>query len=151
MVRQDFIGGYSFQPHSRYLRNECHRLFNLKHDRKNLRLAEIYAGLWMLGESNDSILAEIFNLMDFWLLDDSFRESEEGMLSKLVMLLGKPVNAQSIANILKKRILAGNYVLTKVLPYGNVSGEFHWSAKFEFQGSFENVTTTLQKLVKAFC
>lgn len=149
MVRQDDMGGYSFQLYSRYLRSECHRLFSPAG--KNLRLAEIYAGLWMLGESNDPICAEMCNLMNLWLLNDSFRESEEGMLSRLVMLLGKPVNAQSIANILNRRILAGNYVVTKVLPYGYVSEQFHWSVKCEFQDLWQKPTATLQKLVRFFC
>lgn len=60
MVRQDVVGGCSFQLYSRYLRSDCHRLFNPAG--KNLRLAEIYAGLWMLGQSNDPICAEICNL-----------------------------------------------------------------------------------------
>lgn len=88
--------------------------------------------------------------MNFWLRSDTFRESEEGILSKLVMLLGKPVNAQGIANITKRHIPAGDYVLIQVLPHGYVSGEYHWSAKCESNVSWY-VTATLRKLVNALC
>ncbi|KAJ5504621.1 hypothetical protein N7463_007495 [Penicillium fimorum] len=125
--RQAPIGGYSYKLISKELHSDCQRLFALDRAAPQLRLAEIYAGLWILGGHPRSIFLGMLVIMRGWLQNQEFSITEEGALTRLVLQLGKPVKAQSIANLVQRRVFEGEYHMSQLLR----DGGDHWYAKCE--------------------
>lgn len=80
--RQAPRGGYSYKLISKELHSDCQRLFALDRDGQQLILAEIYAGLSILGRS---ILLGMTVIMRGWLQNQEFSITEEGVLTRLVL------------------------------------------------------------------
>ncbi|KAJ5795653.1 uncharacterized protein N7518_004193 [Penicillium psychrosexuale] len=148
--RQAAIGGYSYKLISRPLHSNCQRLFTLARGGQQIRFAEIYAGLWVLGAFKKSIFLEMRIIMRHWLRNKEFSITEEGMLTTLVLQLGQPVKIQGIARLVTGRVLQDKYIMTRVLP----SGGFHWIVKCEasnIPNYWQEPRATLQELVNALC
>ena len=147
--RQASIGGYSYKLISKELHSECQRLFALDRAAQQLRFAEIYAGLWILGKHPRSIFLGMSVIMRGWLQNLEFFNTEEGVLTRLVLQLGRPVKAQGIANLAKTRIVEGEYQMTQLLRNGD-----HWYAKCEMLCSpqyWQQPRGTPQELLNALC
>lgn len=142
--RQAPIGGYSYKLISKKLHSDCYRLFALGRDVQQLRLAEIYAGLWILGGFHKSIFSEMRVIMEYWLQNEEFSKTEEGMLTKLVLKLGQDITAESIASLVAGRVLKTKYCFARLLR----GGESHWYAKFQSRESWQEPRATLEELDK---
>lgn len=155
MHRSPVIGGISYRLISREWHSECQRLFVLSQRTQELMLAEIYGGLWIRHKGQiqkPRIFLEMKVMMRDWLQDTTFLNSEEGMLTILVLKLGNYVNHQVIAKLTGDKINPGMYILTQVLPYGMVKEKIHWSAKFQLEETpddWHNAIATLEVLVHA--
>ncbi|OQE10066.1 hypothetical protein PENFLA_c096G07353 [Penicillium flavigenum] len=90
MHRSPAVGGISYRLISREWHSECQRLFALPRRTQELMLAEIYGGLWIRHERENQtpILLEMKAMMQDWLQDTAFPNTEEGMLTRLVLKLG---------------------------------------------------------------
>lgn len=146
--RQASRGGYSYKLISKKLHSDCQRLFALGRDGQELMLAEIYAGLSILGKFSRSILLGMIAIMRDWLRNQEFSITDEGVLTRLVLQLGRPVKTQGIANLVKTRVVQGEYRMTQLLRNGD-----HWDAKCEMLGShyWQQPTGTPQELLNALC
>lgn len=151
MYGSPVIGGISYRLISRKLHSECHCLFALPRKEQQLMLAEIYGGLWIHYKGQTEklrILLEMKVLMRGWLQDTTFLNTEEGMLTMLVLKLGIYFDSQVIANLIGVKVKIGKYILTHVRPYGIED----WSAKFQLEEKPDhwlNAVATLDKLVHA--
>ncbi|CAG8079146.1 unnamed protein product [Penicillium nalgiovense] len=148
--RQAPIGGYSYKLISKQVHSDCQRLYALDRGGDKLRLAEIYAGLWILGKHPRSIFLGMAVIMRGWLQTQEFSITEEGMLTRLVLQLGQPVKTQGIANLIKGRVVEGKYLMTGLLR----DGGDHWYAKCEMPYSpqyWQQPRATLRELVNALC
>ncbi|KAF3006191.1 hypothetical protein E8E15_000886 [Penicillium rubens] len=148
--RQALIGGCSYKLISRSVQSDCERLYALDRVGDKLRLAEIYAGLWILGGYSRSIFSEMSVIMRGWLRNEEFSISEEGMLTRLVLQLGQLVKTQGIANLIRGRVVEGKYLMTGLLR----DGGDHWYAKCQSLDSphrWEQPRATLRELVDALC
>jgi hypothetical protein len=152
--RQASIGGYSYKLISKELHSDCQRLFALGRDGQQLMLAEIYAGLSILGEYPRSIFLGMSVIMKGWLQNQEFSITEEGMLTRLVLQLGQPVKTRGIAYLVEGRVFEGNYHMTKLLRDG---GDY-WYAKCEMMVDpskspkyWQQPRATLRELVNALC
>lgn len=153
--RQAPIGGYSYKLISKKVHSDCYRLFALGRDAQQLRLAEIYAGLWILGGFHKSIFSEMRVIMEYWLQNEEFSKTEEGMLTRLVLQLGRPVKTRGIACLVEGQVFEGEYHMTKLLPDG---GGDYWYAKCEMLVDpgqspkyWQQPRATLRELVNALC
>lgn len=147
--REAPIGGCSYKLISRYIHSECQRLFALARGREQLWLAEIYAGLWILGEYPKSIFLGMSVIMRGWLQNQEFSITEEGMLTRLILQLGQPVKTQGIANLVKGLVVESKYLLTELLRDGD-----QWYAKCEMLDSpqfWQQPRATLRELINALC
>ena len=147
--RQASIGGYSYKLISKELHSDCQRLFALDRAVQQLRFAEIYAGLWILGEYPRSIFLGMSVIMKRWLQNLRFSITEEGVLTRLALQLGRPVKTQGIANLVKTRVVEGEYHMTQLLRNGD-----HWHAKCEMLSSpryWQQPRGTPQELFNALC
>ena len=148
--RQAPIGGYSYKLISKEAHSDCQRLYALDRGGDKLRLAEIYAGLWILDKHPRSIFLGMAVIMKGWLQNQEFSITEEGMLTRLVLQLGQPVKAQGIANLIKGQVVEGKYLMTGLLR----DGGDHWYAKCEMPYSpqyWQQPRATLLGLVNALC
>ena len=148
--RQALIGGCSYKLISRSVQSDCERLYALDRVGDKLRLAEIYAGLWILGGYSRSIFSEMSVIMRGWLRNEEFSILEEGMLTRLVLQLGQLVKTQGIANLIRGRVVEGKYLMTGLLR----DGGDHWYAKcqsLDFPHCWEQPRATLRELVNALC
>lgn len=78
-----------------------------------MTLTEIYAGLWALQKPENRLaLFKLFpgmrSIVQDWLQNSEFCDTEEGMLAMLAMELGRPVSSEGIAQLSKKEIFAGS-------------------------------------------
>lgn len=145
------IGGVSYRLISRKLHSGCLSYFALSRQEQQLMLAEIYGFLWIYYDGQIEklrIVQEMKVLMWGWLQDTLFRNTEEGFLTTLVLKLGTYVDSQVIANLTGERVKTGQYILTKVQPYGVVN----WLAEFQLEekpDEWHNATARLDALVHA--
>lgn len=157
MNRQVQIGGFSYKLISKKAQSACQSLYVRNRREQNLRLAEVYAGLWILDqhlwildEHSRSIFLGLSVIMTGWLQNREFSSTEEGMLTSLVLLLGQPIKTQGIINLVKGHVVNGEYLMTKLL----LDGGDHWYAKFEMRDSpqyWQLPRATLPELVNALC
>ncbi|CAG8076667.1 unnamed protein product [Penicillium nalgiovense] len=144
--RQALIGGCSYKLISRSVQSNCERLYALGRVGDKLRLAEIYAGLWILGGYSRSIFSEMSVIMRGWLRNEEFSISEEGTLTRLVLQLGQPVTTQGIANLIKRPVVESTYILAELLRDGD-----QWYAKCQSRHCWQQPRATLRELVNALC
>lgn len=144
--RQALIGGCSYKLISRSAQSDCQRLYALDRVGDKLRLAEIYAGLWILGGYSRSIFSKMSDIMRGWLQNEKFSISEEGALTRLVLQLGQPVTTQGIANLIKRPIVESTYLMAELLRDGD-----QWYAKCQSPHCWQKPRATLRELVNALC